>query len=812
MKIVILICLLFTLNAFSEEIVNCETSMPLSGQPITALAETKCLIDDFTKESLKSLVKEKTTKKFCKGCNNHLMGLGLSDPKEQELNKQIYSKATMNELQKQLAFITVDLMKMRSSFSLKIDSKDSVKSCNFDNLKRPSCLNSSNRDFLEKEIGKIQNTMATELASILSSTPILNDGFFKRTTPNSCEIKDNEFMFAQMRYHESLLTKDLIDIFKKINIRKGVSITDSISELKTGSNQDFIESTRKLYSHPLMKSMFNEPEKFKAFLAQVSSSDPIETVIDKLYQSETAQNFGAEISARCGTLFKSTGAILEKVYCNKESPYLAMNANSMSLLNGKGFKDLADDDAEASIQKHCAYINTSLENKAIIPTNFDEVLEINANNDPLTSTLPIENFKTEAYKTIIGNNSRSVCSAMKDKSICKKEPMGEQCQTLSFLEESRQEKHYKELANSSDESINSILRSLVGKGLPEKDGKVDQVAVKLLQDEGIFLGGDIAPRDPSARDAGTFFKAVNSGNPGSNSTPVSQTKTTQNSTTQFKPTTGTSADVDESSDEDPTRTSKSTTSNNLEDIKKIDKKFSALSDEEQKNILNRMKPKRKTGKSDVKGFSPDAQKDSDPFFANGAEESSTGSFNNQGTTTTSITVPTNPLAQNTSGSKSGNYAKIDPTVVKKDGSYNKALEQANNNDRSPASNLVEETKFALTKNESGLNEIEIKVADESILEKKTPELEKKIQEYLEKSGQSLTGAKKGEAFIVKLGKYKIKVAINDYGAYVATCAKGEAIHPEYLAFLSRYFTGIKDRVSSRLSMEKIINEESVKRN
>jgi hypothetical protein len=225
-----------------------------------------------------------------------------------------------------------------------------------------------------------------------------------------------------------------------------------------------------------------------------------------------------------------------------------------------------------------------------------------------------------------------------------------------------------------------------------------------------------------------------------------------------------------------------------------------------------MKPKSKAGKSNAKGFSPDAQKDSDPFFANSAQETSAESLNGRGPATTSITAPTNPLAQNTSGSKSGNYAKIDPTVVKKDGSYNKALEQANTNDRSPVSNPVEETKFALTKNESGLNEIEIKVADESILEKKTPELEKKIQEYLEKSGQSLTGAKKGEAFIVKLGKYKIKVAINDYGAYVATCAKGDSIHPEYLAFLSRYFTGIKERVSSRLSMEKIINEESVKRN
>ncbi len=812
MKIVIIICLLFTFNAFSEEIVNCETSMPLSGQPITALAETKCLVDDFTKESIKSLIKEKTTKKFCKGCNNHLLGLGLSDPKEQELKKEAYAKATMNELKKELSFMSVDLMKMRSSFSLKIDPKAPIKSCNFQNLKKPSCLNSSNLVFFEKEIGKIQNTMATELASILSPTPVLNDGFFKRTTPNSCEIKDNELMFAQMRYHESLLTKDLIDTLKKINIRKGVSIIDSISELNTGLNQDFIESTRKLYSHPLMKSMFNEPEKFKAFLTQVSSSDPIETIIDKLYQSETAQNFGAEIAARCDTAFKSTGAILEKVYCSKESPFLAMNANSMSLLEGTEFINLSDDNAEASIQKHCAYLNRASEDKTMSPTSFDEVLKINLHNDSKISNLPIENFKTEAYKTLIGNYSRSVCSAMKDKAICKKEPTSEQCQTLSFLEESRKDKHYKKLANSSDENINSILRSLVGNGQPEKDGKVDQVAVKLLQDEGILPGGEIPPKDPGSRDAGTFFKTVNSGNSGSNSTPIPQTKTTQNSATQFKPTTGTNAAVDESSDEDPTSTSKSTSSNNIEDIKKTDKKFSALSDEEQQNILNRMKPKRKAGKTDAKGFSPEAQGESDPFYAKSAQETSAGSFNGQGPATNSISAPTNPMAQNTSGSKSGNYAKIDPKVVKKDGSYNEAKIQANNNDRSPASNSVEETKFALTKNESGLNEIEIKLADESVLEKKTPELEKKIQEYLEKSGQSLSGAKKGEAFIVKLGKYKIKVAINDYGAYVATCAKGDSIHPEYLAFFSRYFTGIKERVSSRLSMEKIINEENVKRN
>jgi hypothetical protein len=811
MKFALIFLLFISFNTFALVCDDAGTLSTLDGRV--------CLTDELSKEELESLVARKDEiLTFCQGCKSPLLETILKDKDASHENKSSYSGAILDEFQKELSFLSIDLMKIRNSYRLNFDPSKAIKSCDFNkNLKKPRCLKGIEADKFDMRISSIKSSLANELVNVLSDGSEKKDGLFDRPEVTACGLNDKDVSNANIRYSESLLSPEFISSLKSFNIPSKTSFKDFLKEnLGKKSNlspemkkklQGLKKQTVVLNQNPLFEVLLNDTTKLNLFLKEIGPNDDNSRIVETLYSEKFTNMLGESFSSRCDDVFKKTTKHLDDLLC-KNVPYIADELQSMQAVSGTSFKEMTDKEAENEIKTHCAYLNAKRPNAVSFISIREDMVGLNHNN---LSDLPLKQFKQEAFKKMFANQQENICNAKADKSICEKDPESENCKMLHFYELGKTDKHYKQMAQASGENINLILRSLVGSGLPTKDGKVDTKAVVLLQSEGILPGGDSSTR-PQQQDAGTFFKTVNSGNNGTNATPIPQTKTTQNSATQFKPTTGTTAAVDESSDEDPTSTSKSTTSNNLEDIKKTDKKFSALSDEEQKNILNRLKPKRKAGKSDIKGFSPDAQKDSDPFFANSAEETSAGSFNTRGPASTSTNTAIVPTAQNTSGFKSGNYAKIDPTVVRKDGQYNKALEQANTNDRSPASNPVEETKFALTKNESGLNEIEIKVADESILEKKTPELEKKIQEYLEKSGQSLTGAKKGEAFIVKLGKYKIKVAINDYGAYVATCAKGESIHPEYLAFLSRYFTGIKERVSSRLSMEKIINEESVKRN
>jgi len=806
MKRLLIIFIISTSAIFADDKENCDPTLPLGGQSIMELAETKCLGENLSRANInRTLTKEKTTKKFCNTCKNHLMSLSMDD------RIQPYAKATMNELQKELTFISVDLIKMRSSFVMDFDSDVAVKSCNFNKLTTPTCLQGKELENFKSETVKIQNTMATELASLLSGKPILDEGLLKRTNYNSCNIKDNEILFAEMRYNESLLTPEIINSLRQLNLKKDLTLKQSIDE-KINTNVDLFNITEKLSAHPILKELFNEPMKLKNFLANIDSSDDNKKIIEKLYKSETANEMGNKISDRCKEAFQTTARILEKVYCDKKSPYVATNAASMELLNGKDFEKLSDHEAEESIQRHCARLNSDSQNAEISPTKFDEVLQINSKNNTLLASLPVENFKTTAYLSLMGNQANVTCKAIQDKSLCKKDPAREECQMANFLEQSHKDKHYKELANSSNANINAILRSLLDQGLPQKDGKVDQAAVTLLQTAGILPGGNPQSQNPAPRDAGSFFKTVSNETNGTTPSPIpqSQTKTTQAPTPQFSPTSNATAAVKESEKDDSSDSSKTTAPSTSEDTKQATNKFSNLSDSEQQDLLDRLKPKAKNKVAKTPGMNSASSQSDDSSFANRP----TNGFNANTQINQDDSLSNNaaqaPGVQNKFPVSSGTQAKLDSKVVRKDASINDAKLSALQN-RGPASDPVKDTTIALSKTESGLNKIEIKVPDESILDKKTPDLEAKIQDYLDKSASSLTGAKKGEAFIVKLGKYDIKVAINDYGVYVASC-KDTSLHPEYLAFLSRYFTGYKERVSTRLSMENIISKEQKKTN
>jgi hypothetical protein len=801
-----IIFVLSTSIIFADDKENCAPNLPLSDQSIMELAETKCLGDNLSRSDIsRTLKKEKATTKFCKTCNNPFMGLTIDN------RIQPYAQATMNELQKELTFISVDLVKMRSSFVMNFESDSAVKSCNFNNLLIPKCLQGKEIVSFKGEVRKIQNTMATELASLLSEKPIGDEGFFKRTSSNSCGIKDNEILFAKMRYNESLLTPDVINALKELNLKKDLTLKDSIDE-KSNISVALSKSTEKLSAHPILKALFNEPIKLKRFLAQIEPADDNKKIIEKLYKSETANEMGNKISDRCKEAFQSTARILEKVYCEKKSPYVATNAASMELLNGKEFKVLSDHEAEESIQRHCARLNSDSQIEGSSLTKFDEVFQINSKNDNALAILPVENFKVKAYESLVGNQAIATCNAIQDKSLCKKEPAREECQMANFLEQSHKDKHYKELANSSNANINAILRSLLDQGLPQKDGKVDQAAVTLLQTAGILPGGNPQSQNPAPRDAGSFFKTVSNETNGTTPSPIpqSQTKTTQAPTPQFSPTSNATAAVKESEKDDSSDSSKTTVPSTSEDTKQATNKFSNLSDSEQQDLLDRLKPKAKNKGAKTQGMNSASNQSEDSSFTKGP----TNGFNSNTSINQDDSIANNsaqaPSVQNKFPSSSGTQAKLDSKVVRKDASINEAKLSALQN-RGPASDPVKDTTIALSKTESGLNKIEIKVPDESILDKKTPDLEAKIQDYLDKSASSLTGAKKGEAFIVKLGKYDIKVAINDYGVYVASC-KDASLHPEYLAFLSRYFTGYKERVSTRLSMENIISKEQKKAN
>lgn len=108
---------------------------------------------------------------------------------------------------------------------------------------------------------------------------------------------------------------------------------------------------------------------------------------------------------------------------------------------------------------------------------------------------------------------------------------------------------------------------------------------------------------------------------------------------------------------------------------------------------------------------------------------------NQDDSVSSTAIQT-PITQNNFPISSGTPIKRDSKVVRKDASLNDAKLSALQK-RGLAIDSLKDTRIALSKTESVLNKIEIKVPNESILDKKTSDLGAKTQDYLDKSASSL---------------------------------------------------------------------------
>ena len=719
-------------------------------------------------------------------------------PPEKELEQNAsLGKATLEEFQKELTFISIDLMKVRSSFALNFDPKEAIKSCDFKNLHKPACLlTKAQEQAFQKQANKIQASLASELANILSSQPDLNSGLLKRTS-NECEIKDSDAIFARMRFTESLINPDLIIKLKKLNIPNGTSLAKHLKEKKT--TVEFESTINDISHHPLLKVLFNDTEKLNVFLNEfhLNNNELSETnneIIEKLYEKKYANEFGDDIKNRCKKAFTRTNLYLDQIYCKKEPTYIADDYLAMEAINGSQFKSMTKKQAEESLKSFCFQFNNSKKSA----TSFNSIRQdICGSNDKNLIKFPLKEFRDEAYNSFFWNSQNNMCISEKE-GKCVETSKDQGCKMLHYLNQSKTSKQYQELAKASGDNINLILRSLIGNGIPQKDGKPDSVAISLLKSEGIFPDGKNSSR-PQQKEAATFHNNEKYSN-------AVKDEPIQRPSNEFIP------DKKQSrSDSNPYTNTEAIDDKNNGSVKDQDslkkkigpgRKFSNLTDTEMKNVMNRFgKSNKKIGNEISKMNNEIIDKLKDP------RTSGEGSPNSKSGTNSSITQ-INQINQIAPHSNNGPQATLDPKKIDKDASYNAAKMQAQQN-RTPTNDAINTPTFSLSKTISGLNKIEIKVQDESILDKKAPELEKKIQEYLDKSGQSLQGAKTGEAFFVKLGKFEIKVAINDYGVYVATC-KDNTLHPEYLAFLSKYFTGIKSRVNSRESMENIINESKKK--
>lgn len=759
---------------------------------LAEFAEGKCFNEEVSPEDIEVFGSTKgELSTICKNCENIPLQKIMENDSAKAETRSAYGKAVLNEFQKELSLLTIDLMRVRSSYGLDFNSKKVAASCDIvSQLKKPTCLSAN--DF-KSLVSPVKNSLATELAQFFSNTPSQNGLFTKRA--NSCGIKDSDALFSHMRFAESLLTPNLINKLKVLNLKNGTNLD---SELKTKNvSAEVLQNLDLLSNHPIFNSLLDDTTSLNAFLADASkiksSGKPEEdnsAIIDLLFHKNNGNAFAKKTESRCEKILSKTSSNLEEVYCGKVDT-IADDLVSMQSISANSFKNMPARKAENELQTHCSLLNSNQGKKY---RSFAKVLEdIHGTDKNNLIKAPLNEFKEMSYTFMFQNVAENICVAQKLAPPCSADSKDQKCLLLKYYNLSKSSKLHQQMASQSDDNINLILRSLVGDGLPQKDGKVDQAAVAVLQKERILSGGSSEAPQKKAT-ASEFHQAVRKTSSmtslaGKTPVPAPEIKEGQ-VPTQFS--SNTSAVAPESATSEG-----QSNSNEIKHTQKSKKPstFSALSDQEQQDILNRLKRSSKKsgstqaidedGEGSALGEGAEAQVGPTTFTAksDGVNQNNDSRFVNP------------KLANNFGGKK----AVLDP--IKKVNAVNNALIDANVN-RSPASTSSASSAPTLSVSKPSKVESEIKIQASEQELSKVSEFKEKLKALLAAHSQDISVVEDGEKIVVKLNDYKIDVKYNHQKGVYEVVPVGQKVPEEYINTISYYFNvTLKSRTSRNQLMD-----------
>lgn len=744
---------------------------------LTSVKILPCFNEEFYLDELEMQLstKDKTSKYCQNNCHDPLKSKLSTKPENNPAMTAAVGKATFDEFQKSLTFLTLDLMKMRNSYALDFDPSSTVKTCNLkSNLQKPSCM--PEKEF-RNHVSSIQNSLATELAILVKDKSQIDSSGLLNRKPNSCEISDKDALYVKNKYTESLLTPELLAKFKGAHNPKLESFEEMINASKDSELKTAMLAFR---NHPMLNRLFSNKKNFNEFINKDYSK---KSILEVLYSKSEIDSYKKSLEQECTNLYKNTSGFLEEIYCKGETTFSPDNSITMQIVANKKLTSLSETDAESKLQEFCSYLNASPNN-----AGFSEIItKLNGSKPKDLREARLENFKDLAYDYSLMGPAENICNGLKNKN-CSIDSKATDCLMASLYNQSKTSPEFIKLSKASNENINQIIQSLVGDGLPQVDGKPSTQDIALLKAEGILPGGDASTRT-SQPTVASFQKAVSSAQasqptqapkpqfvapaPGKTDPESQQPNYMSSAATRTED----SDDDDSSSQATHTKSPKSKTS------PKANNKFSNLSDDEQQRIMDLMKRSKKAGgKSPTASESDDEIAESDSVNTIG--NSMAGIASQSATTGSAVAGVANAASQAASTAKK---AVLDPT--KKANSLNDAMVDAHAGrsvaSASSASSSPSGAQVSVSKTSANENEIKIKVAETELSQ--VNEFKEKLKVLLNAHSQEISVAGAGEKFVVKLNNFEINVVFNNkLNTYEAVC-KDATIPADYLKTISNYF-------------------------
>lgn len=763
---------------------DCDQS---SAKEAKDLAETflgpSCITNMDNDKIKESLSIKKLTKKFCQKCKNHLDPLIPASQMNSSQNKNSFAIATIGELQKNLTATLIDLMQMRSSFNLQFDPTAAASACSFKKMRMPSCLKpkSDEISLIEKHLNSLKLAMPHEMANILKSNPPSNEknSLLQRAT-NSCQISDNEMLFSRMRYTEELLTPSLISELKKINFRDDKSVLENIDTLDNSSTMS--RTLTILQQHPLLRSLINDTKSFKQFIHSASENASKEDILNSLYSKDASSAFARSIANSCENAFTKTNAHLEQIYCSKDKILFSDSPDAFNMVDNVEISFLSLEELDGKVKSFC-----SVYNRQDIPKlTFSSInTDINKDMDIELRRQNANKFKTAAYERTIGLDQAAICDLMNKspeelQKHCSIDPTPYHCTMLKYLKQSRDPKDPShKLANSSDESINKILRSMIEGVIVTGEDKEVLVAA------GILPGGSpraiIPEREPSY-----FSKVTN--DPTFKPSPSPQNRTAlapqaRNNQAQYE-SQGYGADFNAQTgamagaDSGP---SPGSLSSGLP-------VSSALPEADQAELMRRlMNATKKTSKGRTTN-KPLSKKDVQQIVNNYLDDKEQQTGESYPATVRNDMV--DEFYESIKHPQTGTQfaqggAKLDPVGKSGFGSTNEALIKANEY-RAQNGMGVSPSPSADPSASNGQGQKGTDPTKEIVIkDAKVTDL-KQLQEVLVAHSQQFAGLKAGENFVLKLNNVEVKVVYNSISEIYEVQSSDKSLTKDHLSMIQKY--------------------------